>query len=137
MESEKRNPKEFWSFVNDLMEKQKADPSADVESSIWTNYFKSLMNIDCPSNLNDRVLYDHDSYGSLDNSILNMDIYAEADISAFVKAVKSLKSGKSCGISEISNEPCKCQFQYCQNTLNFCSTLFCRMAHSLQTGKKM
>ena len=70
MESEKRNPKEFWSCVNDLMEKQKADPSADIESSIWTNYFKSLMNIDCPNDLSGRMLYDHDS----DNSILNRDL---------------------------------------------------------------
>ena len=100
MESEKKNPKEFWSCVNDLMEKQKADPSADIESSIWTNYFKSLMNIDYPNNLNGRMLYDHDSYGSLDNSILNRDISAEE----VLKAVKSLKSGKSCGIDEISNE---------------------------------
>ena len=100
MESDKRNPKEFWSCVNDLMEKQKADPSADIESSIWTNYFKSLMNIDYPNDLSGRMLYDHDSYGSLDNSILNRDISAEE----VLKAVKSLKSGKSCGIDEISNE---------------------------------
>ena len=58
--SEKRNPKEFWSCMNDLTEKQKADPSADIESSIWTNCFKSLMNIDYPNHFNDIKLYEND-----------------------------------------------------------------------------
>ena len=30
LESEKKNPKEFWNSVNELMEKQKSDPSADI-----------------------------------------------------------------------------------------------------------
>ena len=49
MVSMKRNPKELWSCVNDLMEKQKGNPSADTGSSVWTNYFKSLTNIDYPN----------------------------------------------------------------------------------------
>ena len=73
--SEKRNPKEFWSCVNDLMEKQKADPSADIESSIWTNYFKSLMNIDYPNDLNGSMLYDHDSYTGLWIIVSLIEIY--------------------------------------------------------------
>ena len=58
------------------------------------------MNIDYPNNLSGRMLYDHDSYGSLEISILKRDISAEE----VLKAVKSLKSGKSCGIDEIFNE---------------------------------
>ena len=40
------------------------------------------MNIDYPNNLNGRMLCDHDSYGSLDNSILNRDISDEEVLKA-------------------------------------------------------
>ena len=49
------------------------------------------------------MLNEYDVYGSLDNSVLNRDISAEE----VLKAVKSLKSGTSCGIDEISNEMLK------------------------------
>ena len=40
LESEKKNPKEFWNSVNELMEKQKSDPSADISPEKWVDYFK-------------------------------------------------------------------------------------------------
>ena len=100
MESEKRNPKEFWNCVNDLMEKQKVDPSADISSSTWTEYFKSLMNIDYTNNFDEQALPEYIRFAFIDNSVLNRDI----SVDEVLKAAKNLKNGKSCGIDEISNE---------------------------------
>ena len=99
LESEKKNPKEFWKSVNELMEKQKSDPSADISSEKWVDYFKSLMNIDYSDNFTGSSNEDYFKEG-LDNTILNGDISSEE----VLKGVKGLKSGKSCGTDEISNE---------------------------------
>ena len=99
LESEKKNPKEFWKSVNELMEKQKTDPSADISPEKWVEYFKSLMNIEYPNNFSDSL--NNDNYiEDLDNTILNGDISPEE----VLKGAKGLKGGKSCGIDEISNE---------------------------------
>ena len=99
LESEKKNPKEFWKSVNELMEKQKSDPSADISPDKWVEYFKSLMNIEYPNNFSDS-LSDDNYIESLDNTVLNGDISREE----VLKGAKGLKGGKSCGIDEISNE---------------------------------
>ena len=99
LESEKKNPKEFWNSVNELMEKQKSDPSADITPEKWVDYFKSLMNIDYSDNFTGSSNEDYFKEG-LDNTILNGDISSEE----VLKGVKGLKSGKSCGTDEISNE---------------------------------
>ena len=99
LESEKKNPKEFWNSVNELMEKQKSDPSADISPEKWVDYFKSLMNIDYSDNFTGSSNEDYFKEG-LDNTFLNGDISSEE----VLKGVKGLKSGKSCGTDEISNE---------------------------------
>ena len=52
LESEKRNPKEFGNCVNELMEKQKTDPSVEISSEKWVEHFKSIMNIEYSDNFN-------------------------------------------------------------------------------------
>ena len=76
LESEKKNPKEFLKSVNELMEKQKTDPSADISPEKWVEYFKSLMNIEYPNNFSDSLNNDNYIEG-LDNTVLNGDFSPE------------------------------------------------------------
>ena len=98
LESEKNNPKDFWNTVNSLMDKFKTDPSADISQDEWASYFKKLLNnsknVDINNEIDNNTLYNFENNG-LNNYIKEVEI---------LKAVKSLKSGKSCGIDQISNE---------------------------------
>ena len=99
LESEKKNPKEFWNTVNELMEKQKIDPSADISPENWVEYFKSLMNIEYSDNF---TVSSNEEYfiEGLNNTLLNEDISPEE----VLKGARGLKGSKSCGTDEISNE---------------------------------
>ena len=80
------------------MDKYKADPSADISQDEWVSYFKKLLYntkyIDTSHAIAQENLY------SFDNNELNNEIKEEE----ILKAGKSLKSGKSCRIDQISNE---------------------------------
>ena len=73
LESEKRNPKKFWNCVNELMEKQKTDPSTETSSEKCVEHFKSIMNIEYSDNFNGSSNEEYFIEG-LDNTILNGDI---------------------------------------------------------------
>ena len=99
LESEKRIHKEFWNCVNELMEKQKTDPSAEISSGKWVEHFKSIMNIEYSDNFSGSSNEDYFTEG-LDNTILNGDISPEE----ILNGVKGLKNGKLCRIDGIFNE---------------------------------
>ncbi|MCU7800554.1 MAG: reverse transcriptase family protein [gamma proteobacterium symbiont of Lucinoma myriamae] len=113
MENEKKNPKEFWCTVNDLMNKHKKDPSLDISSDKWKDYFKSLLNMDYTNNF--QQTEGNFNFANLDNSILSQNITSE-EIS---KSVKGLKNGKACGTDGISNEMLKIAAQYLNGELSF------------------
>ena len=41
-ETEDKNPKVFWNFVNDIKAKKRANPSDNIEPSVWYEWFKKL-----------------------------------------------------------------------------------------------
>ena len=75
LENEKKNPKDFWSTVNNLISKHKSDPSEDIAPDSWINPFKSLFNMDYRNN------FDQDERNTelqhLNNGILNKKITVE------------------------------------------------------------
>ena len=86
LESERRNPKEFWNCVNKLTEKQKTDPSAEISSEKRVEHFKSIMNIEYSDNFTGSSNEEY-FIESLDNTILNGDIFPEE----VLKSTKGLK----------------------------------------------
>ena len=45
-ENEKKNLKDFWNTVNNLLKNNKSDPSRDVSPDTWIQHFKSLLNME-------------------------------------------------------------------------------------------
>ena len=75
LENEKKNPKDLWSTVNNLISKHKSDPSEDIAPVSWITNFKYLFNMDYRNN------FDQDERNTelqhLNNGILNKKITVE------------------------------------------------------------
>lgn len=98
LDSEPGNPAEFWKSV-DKLKKKVTDPSSNISGQQWLQYFKDLMNINYTNKRSELTSQNKD----FDSRILNYDITAEE----VLKAVKSLKSRKACGLDGINNEMLK------------------------------
>ena len=109
------NPKMYWKLLDDLRKNgsknEEAGVSTDISSEEWISHYKELYK--CPETERgelDRIEtkikdFETDSYFSeLDFEITKEDV---------VKAVKSLKNGKTPGLDGISNEMLKASLPSC------------------------
>ena len=86
LESEDKNPSEFWKSVSQLKEKVSNDPSCNVSPNEWMNYFKQLVNIEHINKYKNADMYlSHDN--NINIKILNSNV-TTAEIQ---KAAKDLK----------------------------------------------
>lgn len=97
LDSEERNPAEFWAKINQLKNQAKEDPSTNISPTEWVNYFTELMNIKHVNNFSNIEAFIDNNYNS---EILNMDVSTEE----VLKAVRELKNGKASGPDGILNE---------------------------------
>ena len=105
LESEKRNPKEFWNCVNKLIEKQKE--TSQISSEKWVDHFKPIMNIEYSDNFSGSSNEEYFRKG-LDNTLLNGDISPEE----VLNGVKGLKMESRVELMVYLTKCCSHQSQF-------------------------
>ena len=105
-ETEDKNPKVFWNFVNDIKAKKRANPSDNIEPSVWYEWFKKLNKSSVPleDNFTLPILENIEKFTTAYDEILD----SEISVDEISKATLKLKNGKSVGDDMISNEMIKC-----------------------------
>ena len=103
---ETENPKEYWKLVNLLRNENTDKPENNIDGETWYKYFASLASI--PIDKHDQIKKIEEKLKLLESNITSFTLLdnkiSEAELN---KAFKKLKSDKSPGLDNISNEMLK------------------------------
>lgn len=113
---ESENPKDYWNLVNTLRNESNEKNENSIDGEIWYKYFSKLGSIstDKHNNLQNieeklrNLEQNTPSFTLLDNKITDLEL---------MKAFSQLKSGKSPGLDNISNEMLKASCSYTKKLL--------------------
>ena len=105
------NPKEYWSLVNSLRNDTREKPENSIDGQTWFHYFSKLSSI--PNNIKDKLIIIENKIKSFEGKISSFcDLDFEISTTELSKAISKLKSGKSPGLDNISNEMLKVSQSY-------------------------
>jgi hypothetical protein len=100
-----KDPKQYWKLIEELKDTEKIDTTSSISTSTWQSHFQNLNN---PKDIfKNRIKWLEDKLSQLEKIKCFTDIdgkITEAEISS---AIKEMKSNKSPGLDNISNEMLK------------------------------
>jgi hypothetical protein len=100
-----KDPKQYWKLIEELKDIEKIDTTSSISTSTWQSHFQNLNN---PKDIfKNRIKWLEDKLSQLEKIKCFTDIdgkITEAEISS---AIKEMKSNKSPGLDNISNEMLK------------------------------
>lgn len=108
---ESENPKEYWSLLNSLKDEKKANKETDIEGEVWYKYFSDLSSISPSFDNKVKAMKEKIQILETEPSCFNQ-LDFKISSTELQKALKQLKSGKSPGLDNISNEMLKASQSY-------------------------
>ena len=95
-----KDPKQYWKLIEELKDTEKTDTTSSISTSTWQSHFQNLNN---PKYIfKNRIKFLEDKLSQLEKINFFTDIDGK-----ITEAIKDMKSNKSPGLDNISNEMIK------------------------------
>ena len=100
-----KDPKQYWKLIEELKDTEKIDTTSSISTSTWQSHFQNLNN---PKDIyKNRIKWLEDKLSQLEKIKCFTDIDGKITEAEINSAIKEMKSNKSTGLDNISNEMLK------------------------------
>jgi len=100
-----KDPKQCWKLIEELKDTEKIDTTSSISTSTWQSHFQNLNNL--KDIFKNRIKWLEDKLSQLEKIKCFTDIDGKITEAEINSAIKEMKSNKSTGLDNISNEMLK------------------------------